>query len=130
MKLRIFARCGIVLVAVCVLVWAVVRPAELKYNGKPLTFWLKPCIPGNETPGGERELHQTMNVIGTNAIPTLLRLLKARDSRAKVNWIKLLDWLRDSFGLVQPYTRGWEKNYEGYLGLGNSELKPRMPSLT
>jgi hypothetical protein len=55
---------------------------EPVYHGKPLSAWLQPNTPGlyisiGQTTDGLRE---ALNHIGTNAIPTLLRQLRAKDS--------------------------------------------------
>ena len=65
-------------------VWLVAQPRALEpvYEGKRLSVWLK-----NES--GTGESGETVRQIGTNAIPTLLRLLRVKDSALKVKLIDL-----------------------------------------
>jgi len=65
--------------------WLLLRPdPEPTYQGKPLSYWLDGI--GN---GRTLEATEAVRELGTNAIPTLLRLLKSRDSRLKLLLIQL-----------------------------------------
>lgn len=76
--------------------WQVVKPSEpdLVYKGKRLTKWLAPhpYLEANSsttrilTPEAEEALRQ----IGSNAVPTLLRMLRARDSALTVKLMRLV----------------------------------------
>ena len=76
-----------------VTLWHGLRPQEPIYQGKRLSEWLTP-LP-EELRGisdGEMEWRQTEEAVrqaGTNAIPTLLRLLRVKDSAAKVQFMRL-----------------------------------------
>jgi len=61
--------------------WFVLRPdSEPIYKGKPLTYWLDERAEGSDA---------AVDQIGTNAIPTLLRLLNTHDSKLKLKLIQL-----------------------------------------
>ena len=77
-----------VMAAVAVAAWMMIRaaagPAQPVYEGKPLGFWLVQLNPGEKY---EQKQHDEAVVavqqMGTNAVPFLLRLLRARDSEFK-----------------------------------------------
>ncbi len=58
-------------------IWHGMRTREPRYKDKPMSFWITGvgCTP-NET-------QEAMDHLGTNCIPTLLRMVKAEDSPAK-----------------------------------------------
>jgi HEAT repeat protein len=64
------------------------RPAEPVYKGKYLSAWLDMQA---LAPGGEPEADDALRAAGTNAVPTLLRLIRARDSRFGVMLARLSD---------------------------------------
>jgi HEAT repeat protein len=74
------------------IVWQVAQPREPVYQGKLLSEWLKYLPPTPATQGTQHQLQARTAVrqIGTNAIPTLLRLLRAEDSALKVRVVDLL----------------------------------------
>ena len=80
---------GLVAVAIMGgLAWLIVRshePPEPVYQGKRLSEWLLPRTDGTFDPGAKQAVHK----IGTNAIPTLLRMLRARDSKLKLKLVGL-----------------------------------------
>jgi HEAT repeat protein len=59
--------------------WQVMRPREPVFEGKPLSFWLKGYDPIQRTEPGEQKADEVVGEIGTNAIPTLLRMLSTGD---------------------------------------------------
>ncbi len=65
-------------------VWNGMRIREPEYKGKPLSYWLER---GNCTPA---ETEDAVDQIGTNCIPTLLRMIQARDSVVKKAFAVLL----------------------------------------
>jgi hypothetical protein len=73
-----------------VISWLILRQhdPEPVYNGKPLTYWLDSLINRTSHPS-QVEAEKAVQKIGTNAIPTLLRLLRTRDSKFKLNLIQL-----------------------------------------
>src|SRR5260370_12669481 len=68
------------------------RPDEPVYQGKSLSYWCDHCA-ANSFLSSDQELQEQAGIairaIGTNAIPTLLRMLKARDSKFKLGLIQL-----------------------------------------
>jgi hypothetical protein len=85
----------VLLVAISV-AWLLLRPVEPVYNGKPLKFWAQQYGSNNWSRRKElaREAEFAIRQIGTNAIPFLLDLMRARDSDLKK-------------GLRQRLPRGW-----------------------
>ncbi|MDB6063860.1 MAG: repeat-containing protein [Pedosphaera sp.] len=76
--------------------WWMSVPKEPVYQGKRLTTWLHDYSmrgrpPASMTAIGERakRADEAVRVIGTNGIPTLLRLLRAKDSALKLKLIRL-----------------------------------------
>lgn len=59
------------------------------YNGKRLTVWLE-NYSLDATDAESRAADEAVRHLGTNAIPTLLRLLRASDSPVKVRFLALL----------------------------------------
>jgi HEAT repeats len=77
-------------VLLCGLGWLIVRahePPEPVYQGKRLSDWLHE----NSSLGGGRNptVQEAFRQFGTNAIPTLLRMLRAQDSKFKLKLIEL-----------------------------------------
>ncbi len=69
--------------------WQVWRgPPEPDYQGKPLSHWLALY---DELGPSDDQADAAVRQIGTNAIPTLLRLLKEKDSPLKRKWIALVN---------------------------------------
>jgi hypothetical protein len=100
-----------------VFVWRVRQPREPVYEGKPLSEWLK----AYESPeymyaryatdanrraflgaAARGKADEAVRHAGTNAIPTLLRLLRAKDSALKVKLTDLLH--RQHFIKVRPFS--------------------------
>jgi hypothetical protein len=95
--------------------WQVVREDEPRYQGKPLSYWLEGYVPvpaplpaaapkaGNSrfsflsmpsvapSPSAELEANadKALHHVGTNALPTLLRMLRARDSALTLKLLEL-----------------------------------------
>src|SRR5260370_36862736 len=59
------------------------QPSEPVYQGKPLSFWLERVVRERSA-----ESMESVCQTGNNAIPTLLRMLKARDSKFKLAGIR------------------------------------------
>src|SRR5437879_1633304 len=63
--------------------WHAMRPHGPLYKGKHLSYWLRGYTPPKaDRPGEPTELEakKAVHQIGTNAIPTLLQFLRAKDS--------------------------------------------------
>src|SRR5690349_17412541 len=81
---------GILLAGVLGLViWRAARPREPVYEGRTLSRWLDHHVastaarPPYGTPGW-KEADKALRTIGTNAIPTLLQMLRAKDHQLAV----------------------------------------------
>jgi HEAT repeat protein len=79
-----------------VIVWQAGQQREPVYQGKPLSEWLKTYAKlrhGGDHPPALMKLEwkadEAVRQIGSNAIPTLLRLLKAKDSPLKLMLVGL-----------------------------------------
>jgi HEAT repeats len=68
--------------------WWLLRPGEPSYNGRTLSSWLTDY---GRVSTGDSEPDEAVRHIGTNAIPILLEMLRAKDSPLKKKSIKLLD---------------------------------------
>jgi HEAT repeat protein len=98
----------IAILGVCL--WSASTPREPSYNGKPISVWLQDSTPyGVDSPDAIEALRH----IGINAIPTLLRMLRANDSPLKTKCIELLD-RQDSVRIKIIPAR--DKNYQAFLG--------------
>jgi len=66
-------------------------PTEPLFQGKPLSYWLKGYRAGNGrwNESSPEKADEVVGQLGTNALPTLLRMLRSTDSAWEV---KLLPW--------------------------------------
>jgi tetratricopeptide (TPR) repeat protein len=73
--------------------WLVRPPREPSYQGKTLSEWLADYNDAGEAEdtNAQEECRDAIRHIGTNAIPPLLRILKAKDSAAKIKIMELLE---------------------------------------
>jgi HEAT repeat protein len=79
MRVRVVLACLFVLIA-GVIGWQVARLREPAYHDLPLSAWLARYSPERDSP----ETDEALRAMGTNAIPTLLENLRARDSRLRL----------------------------------------------
>jgi HEAT repeat protein len=81
---------AVLLVAVGgIFLWRCDQPREPDYGGKPLSQWLKEYDPRLFI-NNKEEVNDAIRHIGTNAIPTLLEMLRSKDSAIKSS---VLDWV-------------------------------------
>jgi tetratricopeptide (TPR) repeat protein len=78
------------------LLWWTMIPREPSYQGKPLSFWLTTAIEHGGAFSDPKdpkaiECREAVCSIGTNAIPVLLRILRAKDTVLKKVVMDLLD---------------------------------------
>jgi hypothetical protein len=82
-----------VVIALIVLTWAIFRSPEPAYEGVPLSVWLQRYEDLNYFTVSEqswhREADEAVRNIGTNALPILLELIDAKDSRFKLKMMDL-----------------------------------------
>ncbi len=126
-------RFGIILAVVLsvaflgVIIWQACCTHEPVYQGKPLSFWLEGCDPGNinhahlkgQSPPTWTQGNAAIREIGTNAIPTLLRMLEQPDSRFKLIITKLLQKQHFIKAPLAPVNRNLNA-YFGFVALGPS----------
>jgi HEAT repeat protein len=85
---------GLVLAVVVVIAYAVGAISgarEPEYQGKKLTKWLDELRqPPSASPAGRTNAMIAIRHMGTNAVPYLVTMLHAKDSRLKTKWMDLL----------------------------------------
>ncbi len=125
-KTRRLLLLALLIAAVGVVVWIVLRPdPEPTYQGKPLTYWLDGFVSGNPSPD---EATEAVRQIGTNAIPTLLRLLRAGDSKFKLKLIQLSQ-KQHVINIKLKYAGTRQKEgFYGFVALG-ALAKSAVPAL-
>jgi hypothetical protein len=111
------------------------RPGrEPLYKGKRLSVWLEHYrrmwiwMPDNLKPEEARQTEEAVRHIGTNAIPTLLPMLRKRDF---VVVSKLLEWRQPPYLIHIPYVSAATRNSDaasGFKILGTNAL-PALPEL-
>ncbi|MDB6112064.1 MAG: lyase domain protein repeat-containing protein [Pedosphaera sp.] len=117
------------------LAWQVTRPREPMYQAKPLTYWLQgynqsprynqPPPLGSVT---ESQADEAVRQTGTNAIPTLLRLLVAKES---VFTRRIVELSQKQHVIKIGYTPAWERTGQAihaFSCLGAS-AKAAVPTL-
>ncbi len=115
-KSRILLFAASFLAAIGLLVWFVEfvrRPPEPVYQGRTVTFWLENAHDHSASLADQKAAGDAIHQAGTNAIPTLLRLMRARDSTAKT---KILKWFQRHPRFKAPFVSANNKNMEAYLG--------------
>jgi len=86
MRKRVYIALAVVLVALAgVIAWQALREREPVYQGKGLRVWLREYRLGLNT-GASKVAADAVRHIGTNALPTLLEMLGAKDSKLKYWW--------------------------------------------
>lgn len=68
--------------------WVALRPSEPVYQGKRLSYWLKGYHFNDKRPEHQKA-DEAVRQIGTNAFPTLLRMLSEKDSDLTIKLRKL-----------------------------------------
>jgi len=85
MRKRLLIVAGLLLASIIgLLVWQASGPREPVYEGRPLSSWLYHHVPSSAAiPGynsaGWKKADEAIRHIGTNAIPTLLEMIRAKD---------------------------------------------------
>src|SRR5437016_1990502 len=78
----------VLIVGIGGLFWLALTPQEPSHKGKPLRFWLSRATEAGAVFSDQKdpnviECREAIRSIGTNAIPMLLRILRAKDSTFK-----------------------------------------------
>jgi len=92
--------------------WLLVKPSAPTYQGKTLNQWLEILAKTFHGPDSPNAM-KAIRYFGTNAIPTLMRDLRTKDSRIRD---RMAEW---SYGHPNlPINILWpmDKRYRGYLG--------------
>lgn len=112
-------------------VWLTLRRTDPFYKDKPLTFWLEGYDSGEfERPysGPWLDAQEAVRQTGTNAIPTLLRMMRSRDSSLK---LKLMGWLGEKYSdklHLFPAGRRQFEAMRGFCSLG-ADASSAVPAL-
>jgi hypothetical protein len=104
-KRRVITVFGLAAIVVAGIATVILRPGEPVYQGKPLSHWLEELGVSWPGPGGEKAT-EAIQAIGTNALPYLLRSLKASDSEG---WVRLVELSRRQNLIKFPFRLADEK---------------------
>src|SRR5260370_9464727 len=99
-------------------VWLVLRPSEPVYQGKPLSYWLLVYDPSTGIGVESNTADQLLRQLGTNIIPTLCRMLRARDSELKLKLIALVQKQRFITVRYVPASDRHKAAVHGFENLG------------
>lgn len=88
-RVRIISGILIVLVP-GVFLWAIFWPHQQMYQGKSLRAWLEHSIAGGPMASADTNDVAAIRQFGASAVPTLLKMARAKDSPLKQSWIKLM----------------------------------------
>jgi HEAT repeat protein len=80
------ARYILPVVALTGLAWLILHPHEPVYKAHSLTFWLKQARQNNWL---DPEAEKAIRAMGTNALPTLMEMVKVRNSPLRADLIKM-----------------------------------------
>ena len=136
MRKRVHIALAVLLVSLAgVIAWQVLHLREPVYQGKRLSSWLEAYklhgVAGVETwqvREEQQKADEAVRQAGTNALPTLLRMLRAKDSALKV---KLMDLAARQHFIRIKYTPAEELNYRACWAFGVLRGKARsaIPAL-
>ena len=125
---------GLIAVVLGGVAWATLRPREPVYQGKSFSVWLEqyqasfPGIRHGQPSAKREEAERAIRQIGTNALPTLLSMVRASDSPVKRKLIALADKQR----VIHPNLHS-DDYYHAKASYGFSILgplaKPLVPAL-
>ena len=101
------------------LIWAAWPPREPKYEGKNLSYWLTLAISNSVSDSAnsrqDAECRKAVRTMGTNAIPALLWMLRAKDSSAKEELLEFL-WRHDLIRNLPSLNSNQGKQAMGVMG--------------
>ena len=107
------------------------KPSDPVYQGRPLRVWLRGFTDDKimNSDQDRDKIYEAVRLIGTNAIPTLLQMLRARDSALKLKLIALAR--KQRFVQFQHTPSAAELNVEAGLGFQalRANGKDAVPSL-
>jgi hypothetical protein len=109
--------------------WLVLRQHEPTYEGKPLTVWLEGYDATKPNTPEWQKADEVVRKVGTRAIPTLLRLLRANDSALIP---RLTTWAQKHHLIRQtPHVLDFNRNFQaenGFRALG-ADAEDAVPVL-
>lgn len=114
-----------VTVFVLVRLW---QPTEPSYKGKSLSHWLEQYHSARGTGTASGEAEEAIRRVGTNALPTLIRMIRVRDSWLKetaMKWSSKQEFIKFSF---TPASKRRFQAQAGYQVLG-AAAKAQVPQL-
>jgi HEAT repeat protein len=126
---RVYTALAVLLVAIAgVIAWQVLRPQEREpvYQGKRLAFWLYAAYSGHGRNGEGAE--EAVRQAGTNAIPTLLRMLRAKDSALRVKATELAR-RQHLIDIEFTHAEGWNDAAVMGFHLLGSKAQSAVPAL-
>jgi HEAT repeats len=136
MRKRVYIALAVVLVILAgVAAWQGLRQREPVYQGRRLSDWLAAYkmegLAGAETWQVREEQQKAEEAVrhaGTNALPILLRMLRANDSALKVKYLELAQ--RQHFIRIK-HTPAEELNYRACSGFGvlGAKAQTAVPAL-
>ena len=94
------------IIAGAIALHSLLRQREPEYQGKTLSAWLK--VGGHGDPDEDKPAIEAVRQIGTNAVPFLLDMVRAKDSKFK---LKLTNWTYDHL----HYDILWSSAYETHM---------------
>src|SRR6267154_4910329 len=118
----------LVLAAVLLAIVYFLPSREPVYAGEPLSYWLKGYDPVEGSEPGRQKADEIMREAGTNAIPTLLRMLRERDSPWKV---KLIVLAQKQHFITVRYVGDYRRNVQAWWAFEQlgSDGKAALPEL-
>lgn len=113
--------------------WLILRPNEPRYKGKKLNVWLEDyTVLFSQNPAYDlnklEEIDDAVRHIGTNAIPTLLRRLQAKDSPLKLRLVALAQYQHFFKVRFKSAYRLQQEGADGLDALG-ADAKYAVPEL-
>ena len=138
MRKRVRIVLAVLLVAlVSVIVWQAQREREPVYQGKRLSVWLLQYRVNHHSAGGDgvldKQAETAIQQIGTNALPTLLEILRAQDTRLKqvmMTWAQKQKLVRFNFKSADQRRYEAEAGYEALGSLASVQVPSLMDTLT
>ena len=133
-RLLIFATLIVALALTAAYLWRSAEPAEPVYEGRPLSLWLESHVassaanPPYNSPGW-KHADQVLRQSGTNAIPTLLKMIGAEDPPRAV--LKGMEWIRSKRLLPIRYRYAYARNEEALYAFEvlGTNAAPAVPKL-
>jgi len=120
----------LVVVLIGVAILRMLLPQEPAYEGKTLSVWLDDCFRVQEARSDARckAGEKAIRAIGTNALPILLEMARARDSALKCKLTQVV--FRESKGSIRLHN-DWEYHRKAVIGFGvlGAAAAPCVPSL-